>query len=629
VWFKFVAIAESAQIDTCASALEGDTIVNVFSDGDPSGGSPPCASLSLIGCGDIGGCPTDYLGEKSPHTRFCVEGLTVGQTYYIEMASKMQGQQGMYEIQVKMPCQYLTPFSPHDCNENGVVDGCDLAERTSRDCNLDRVLDECAGDSEDSPDCDGDGFANTCDPFRARVVSESPTLTFGHAVAFDEGVLLVGDPGAKDGGGVVYVFERHEEDWVSSVVLSNPDPPALTSFGMALAGDGHRLLVIAKDSETGDFVRGSVLAFRREQSGWMSEDFPNFVSNAGDVREVIGAVMEGDLAAVWTSCAGEPKNCERDLVVHVFRRIDQEWRLDGVIPREGGFERSGFAIDFGGGSLAVVSQGWLTIYEQEQAGWTEGFRQGVGLGDPTVSFDGTLIAIGGWVPDWWSLARYSALSLFRRRYGVWEGGSWLSTEHEFEGYPAIVSILTPITLAITVATPHECPAVLVYQRTDHPCDWCGYWEPLATLPLTHCGPEPRTLALDRSPSGLAVGLSGVGFSGLPTPPGSVQVFAFPETDCNAKLGLDSCEIQVDMLDDCNHDQAPDVCQPRGEFDYDLDLSTTLRDMAGLQNCFTGASGAALGRCCGVFDFESFDNTAKDGDADWEDLVAFVGAMTGP
>ena len=61
---------------------------------------------------------------------------------------------------------YESPFQGVDCNDNGISDGCDIADGTSSDCNDNGVPDECDSDCNDNgiPDeCDiADGASEDC-----------------------------------------------------------------------------------------------------------------------------------------------------------------------------------------------------------------------------------------------------------------------------------------------------------------------------------------------------------------------------------------------------------------------------------------------------------------------------------
>jgi hypothetical protein len=126
-------------------------------------------------------------------------------------------------------------------------------------------------------------------------------------------------------------------------------------------------------------------------------------------------------------------------------------------------------------------------------------------------------------------------------------------------------------------------------------------------------------------------------------------------DCNGNETPDDGDIAAQRSLDCNANEVPDECEYRGDFDGDR--LTTLRDLAALQNCFTGspallkeqwhtagptgykpvpqmqntrpikpitAKTATLpDPCCGLFDLE------PDGDVDSADLSAILRVLSGP
>ena len=61
--------------------------------------------------------------------------------------------------------EYCTPPAcALDCNNNGVVDSCDIGDGLSGDCNGNGVPDECDTASGDSVDCDDDSVPDECEP---------------------------------------------------------------------------------------------------------------------------------------------------------------------------------------------------------------------------------------------------------------------------------------------------------------------------------------------------------------------------------------------------------------------------------------------------------------------------------
>lgn len=87
-WFTFVATATSAKIDTNASTGASDTLLAVYS------GTP--GSLVELGCSDDEG--VGLLSEV------CVEGLNIGQTYYVQVASFDAFSTGEITVSITCPC---------------------------------------------------------------------------------------------------------------------------------------------------------------------------------------------------------------------------------------------------------------------------------------------------------------------------------------------------------------------------------------------------------------------------------------------------------------------------------------------------------------------------------------------
>lgn len=99
MWFRFSASATSASISTCGTT-EGDSLLAVYS------GS--CATLTQIACND------DHCGRRALVT---VQGLTIGQTYYVQFASFDFGTRGQYSLRLDCPI----PAAPANDNCAGAT----------------------------------------------------------------------------------------------------------------------------------------------------------------------------------------------------------------------------------------------------------------------------------------------------------------------------------------------------------------------------------------------------------------------------------------------------------------------------------------------------------------------------
>ncbi len=109
VWFKFVATEGTARIDTCGSFDQEpqDSIIEVFSVGDPTTEETACNSLQSIGCNDDGGCC-----RSAGLSNVCVSGLTPGDTYYVLAGIKYSSAKGRYRLSVRSACEAEPPSCP-------------------------------------------------------------------------------------------------------------------------------------------------------------------------------------------------------------------------------------------------------------------------------------------------------------------------------------------------------------------------------------------------------------------------------------------------------------------------------------------------------------------------------------
>jgi len=109
LWYSFTATHASARISTCDSQA-ADTTFAVY-DGS-------CDSLTEIACGETGGC------ANPNHASLCVQGLTVGETYYIQVASRNLASRGIIEIDIQCSCDGACCLPPPALCLISNEDGC-------------------------------------------------------------------------------------------------------------------------------------------------------------------------------------------------------------------------------------------------------------------------------------------------------------------------------------------------------------------------------------------------------------------------------------------------------------------------------------------------------------------------
>lgn len=142
VWYSYTPIADgTAEVSACLSLY--DTVLSVHA------GCPGTAA-NQIACND------DACGLQSIVTFDVV----AGETYLIRIAG-YSGAYGSFTITLSgPPCVEPTE---HDCNNNGALDSCELAEATAFDCDGNGVLDDCDLAAGNAEDCDGNGVLDRCD----------------------------------------------------------------------------------------------------------------------------------------------------------------------------------------------------------------------------------------------------------------------------------------------------------------------------------------------------------------------------------------------------------------------------------------------------------------------------------
>ncbi len=92
IWYKFVATDTSALADVCSS-VASDTLIAIY--------SGTCGNLVELACGE-----DECNGLRS---RACAQGLTVGNTYYIQVASFDNAGRGPITLELTCPCPAAPP----------------------------------------------------------------------------------------------------------------------------------------------------------------------------------------------------------------------------------------------------------------------------------------------------------------------------------------------------------------------------------------------------------------------------------------------------------------------------------------------------------------------------------------
>jgi hypothetical protein len=617
VWFKFVATDSSIEIDTCESDSERDSLINVFSVGDPTTDVTACSSLSLVGCGD------DGCGNSGRLTRLCVGGLVPGSTYYIAMASKSLESKGTHQLKLRSPAQCSDFWPSGDCNQNGQPDGCDLVDQTSADCNNDNVPDECQELATSHT-----SSAAPCVRFGQTIQTQHHHGWPSPSVAIDGDWMFVGAPeqihDGFQGTGAVMIHRRSAGSWAQSQLVLPPHPSHVRGFGSSLAVSGPWAFVLGyeADSYYGQLAR--VYIYRLDQGVWtLSGDLGRAPENL-NWRAV---KLDGNTAALAAaSDLGAGFECSAGVAIFSFRLVEGEWLLESRIPRSGSFGECGFGFDLRGNTLAVVSsiewvapESWyfdsVQIFEHTATTWNRSarFEFPDNALSASISVHGHRVAAIGIEPSG-SGGFVSVAHLFIRSAKGWLPEMVLRNPDASSYFVSNAVALCHGGLVGMVVTGSDAPCTRVRfaQRLQS-----GNWETVCDFPFPTCTFNlEQQAAFSCGEEVAAVGVSSKDGS-------SVFAFNVPSVDCNENFVADACERTAENDEDCNRDFTLDRCDDHVWGDADFSGRVDLSDFAAFQRCLAGRGGG-LAACCGVFDAEP-----PNGDIDLEDLAVFVPAMSGP
>ena len=151
-------------------------------------------------------------------------------------------------------------------------------------------------------------------------------LLAGTSVAISGDTIAVGIPDSTGGGndisGVVHLFERTGTTWSFAITLSATDGDAGThdSFGSSVALDQTRLVVGDKQGASGfPTTRGALYLYTKEQSGWQFE--AKLDNPLGDPSGAMGTAVAIEDDVIVTGAEGEEVGGNiLQGAIHIFMR---------------------------------------------------------------------------------------------------------------------------------------------------------------------------------------------------------------------------------------------------------------------------------------------------------------------
>ena len=109
-WFRFVATDTTARVHTCDSQIGRTSVVAVYEPLNAESPASACAGLVALGCSaEQEGC------GDGKHADLCVNGLTPGETYYVELSTPTAADASTFRIELETPCPLSQePHCPAD-----------------------------------------------------------------------------------------------------------------------------------------------------------------------------------------------------------------------------------------------------------------------------------------------------------------------------------------------------------------------------------------------------------------------------------------------------------------------------------------------------------------------------------
>jgi len=186
-----------------------------------------------------------------------------------------------------------------------------------------------------------------------------PENDFGISVALSGTRALIGAPGALDGRGVAYVFERSGTEWIETAVLVTPVLDESGEFGSSVSLQGDLAMIGAPDLE-------AVYVFEAVAGVWsLQQTLRPSLATAEEFGASI--VLDGERMAV-----GDPEGA----AAYMFRSVNGIWVEEAVFTSADASADFGAALSLAGNVLMVgapgigADVGEVHVYSFYAASWS-------------------------------------------------------------------------------------------------------------------------------------------------------------------------------------------------------------------------------------------------------------------
>lgn len=263
----------------------------------------------------------------------------------------------------------------------------------------------------------------------------SPVDEYGHSVALEGDVAVVGSPQDADAGafsGSAYVHRRIGSTWVEEQKLTASDGEPFDLFGIAVDLSGDVIVVGAYDADGLEQDTGAAYVFRWNGSAWVEEQ--KLIASDGEFFDFYGwaVAVSGDeiVVGAYQKKVGGASYAG---AAYVYRWDGESWGDEQILTASDGTVGDGFglSVDLQGDILVVGApeddlagmwDGSAYVFRRDGDAWVEETK----LIDPeatqfesfgvSVAVDGDRVAAGAYGADGGLGAAF---------VHCWDGRAWI------------------------------------------------------------------------------------------------------------------------------------------------------------------------------------------------------------
>jgi len=186
---------------------------------------------------------------------------------------------------------YLNVAAGTDCDQNGIVDSCEIAANPLLDCNLNNSLDECDIIANPGIDCDGNGQIDSCE-----LAQQTCFIDSGQALGnSDSWGVELGDFDS-DGDLDAFVANAGQPNsvWVNQGGAQLGQPGDFLDSGQAL-GNGSSTDIAVGDLDGDGDLDGYVTNINQPTGVWLNQGGGQFFANSQPISYSSWGLDLGDL----------------------------------------------------------------------------------------------------------------------------------------------------------------------------------------------------------------------------------------------------------------------------------------------------------------------------------------------